>query len=72
MRLIGNEFCNMLYEQRLGKDKNYSVYEEMLCVGDFLTGKAICHVSEAMSVLPLPELKASVSPREPVLLLLPL
>ncbi|XP_016055462.1 PREDICTED: putative serine protease 47 [Miniopterus natalensis] len=37
-----NKFCNMLYGQRLSKDKNYSVYEEMLYTGDFLTGKAIC------------------------------
>nr|XP_031531659.1 putative serine protease 47 [Vicugna pacos] len=32
----------MLYEQRVGKGKNYSVHEEMLCTGDFSTGKAIC------------------------------
>nr|KAF6433901.1 hypothetical protein HJG59_008946 [Molossus molossus] len=40
--LVENKLCNMLYEQRLSKDKNYSVYEEMLCAGNFLTGKAIC------------------------------
>ncbi|KAF6327910.1 serine protease 47 [Rhinolophus ferrumequinum] len=40
--LIENKFCNMLYGQRLGKGRTYSVHEEMLCAGDFLTGKAIC------------------------------
>lgn len=54
--VVENKFCNMLYGQRLSKDKNYSVYEEMLYTGDFLTGKAICSVSEAISLLPLPEL----------------
>ncbi|KAB1271322.1 putative serine protease 47 [Camelus dromedarius] len=49
-----NKVCNMLYEQRVGKGKNYSVHEEMLCAGDFLTGKAICQVCETISVLPLP------------------
>ncbi|KAF6126604.1 serine protease 47 [Phyllostomus discolor] len=42
VNLIENKFCNMLYEQRLGKGKTYPVHEEMLCSGDFLTGKAIC------------------------------
>ncbi|XP_008589394.1 PREDICTED: putative serine protease 47 [Galeopterus variegatus] len=40
--IIENTFCNMLYEQRTGKDKNYPVREEMLCAGDFSTGKSIC------------------------------
>ncbi|KAM5259868.1 putative serine protease 47 [Hipposideros larvatus] len=40
--LIENKFCNMLYGQRLGKGRTYCVHEEMLCAGDFLTGKAIC------------------------------
>uniref|UniRef100_A0A4X1SKV9 tryptase n=1 Tax=Sus scrofa TaxID=9823 RepID=A0A4X1SKV9_PIG len=39
--LIENQFCNLVYGHRLSK--NFSVYEEMLCVGDFSTGKAICH-----------------------------
>lgn len=72
MGLIENKFCNMLYGQRLGKNRTYSVHEEMLCAGDFLTGKAICQVSEATSVLPLPDLRASVSQGETVLSLLPL
>lgn len=72
MGLIENKFCNMLYGQRLGKGRTYSVHEEMLCAGDFLTGKAICPVSEAVSVLPLPDLRASVSQGETVLPLLPL
>nr|XP_025747545.1 putative serine protease 47 [Callorhinus ursinus] len=40
--LIENEFCNVLYRQRLSNSKTYSVQEEMLCAGDFSTGKAIC------------------------------
>ncbi|KAF5912909.1 hypothetical protein HPG69_007902 [Diceros bicornis minor] len=40
--LIENKFCNILYGQRLGKDTSSSVHEEMLCAGDFFTGKAIC------------------------------
>lgn len=55
--LIENKLCNMLYGQRLGTGKTNSVHEEMLCAGDIFTGKAICQVSEASSVLPLPELR---------------
>nr|XP_055169209.1 putative serine protease 47 [Nyctereutes procyonoides] len=40
--LIGNELCNVLYRQRLSKSTAYSVQDEMLCAGDFSTGKAIC------------------------------
>ncbi|XP_074210090.1 putative serine protease 47 [Camelus bactrianus] len=40
--LVENKFCNMLYEQRVGQGRNYSVHEEMLCAGDFSTEKAIC------------------------------
>ncbi|XP_062957238.1 putative serine protease 47 [Cynocephalus volans] len=40
--IIENTFCNMLYEQRTGEDKNSPVREEMLCAGDFSTGKSIC------------------------------
>lgn len=72
MGLLENKLCNMLYGQRLGKSKTYSVHEEMLCAGDFLTGKAICQVSDSISVLPFPELRASVFPGMPVLSLLPL
>lgn len=70
--LIENKLCNMLYEHRFNEGKTSLVHEEMLCAGDFLTGKAICRVSEATSVLPLPALWASVSKAEPVLPLLPL
>lgn len=72
MGLIENKLCNMLYGQRLGKGKTYFVHEEMLCAGDFLTGKAICQVSEAISVLPFLDLRATVSPWKPVLSLLSL
>lgn len=71
MGLIENKLCNVLYGQRLGTGKTYSLHEEMLCAGDILTGKAICQVSEDISVLPLPA-QASVSPGKPVLSLLPL
>ncbi|XP_032325013.1 putative serine protease 47 [Camelus ferus] len=40
--LVENKFCNMLYEQRVGQGRNYSVHEGMLCAGDFSTEKAIC------------------------------
>ncbi|XP_005616030.2 putative serine protease 47 isoform X1 [Canis lupus baileyi] len=40
--LVGNELCNVLYRQRLSKSTAYSVQDEMLCAGDFSTGKAIC------------------------------
>lgn len=52
--LVGNELCNVLYRQRLSKSAAYSVQDEMLCAGDFSTGKAICQVSEAVSLSPLP------------------
>ncbi|XP_068829713.1 putative serine protease 47 [Capricornis sumatraensis] len=38
--LIENKFCNMLYG--FAKGKNLSVQEDMLCAGDFSTGKSIC------------------------------
>ncbi|XP_070314508.1 tryptase-2-like isoform X3 [Odocoileus virginianus] len=38
---IENKFCNMLYGH--AKGKNFSVHEDMLCAGDFSTGKSICH-----------------------------
>ncbi|XP_057576671.1 putative serine protease 47 [Hippopotamus amphibius kiboko] len=37
---IENKFCNILYGLRKGK--NVSVHEDMLCAGDFSTGKAVC------------------------------
>uniref|UniRef100_A0A4X1UPX9 Peptidase S1 domain-containing protein n=1 Tax=Sus scrofa TaxID=9823 RepID=A0A4X1UPX9_PIG len=48
--LIENQFCNLVYGHRLSK--NFSVYEEMLCVGDFSTGKAICHVVRSFPFFP--------------------
>ncbi|XP_004393642.1 PREDICTED: serine protease 40-like [Odobenus rosmarus divergens] len=48
--LIENEFCNVLYRQRLSNSKTYSVQEEMLCAGDFSTGKAICQASRDMFI----------------------
>ncbi|XP_040305494.1 putative serine protease 47 isoform X1 [Herpailurus yagouaroundi] len=41
--LIENKFCNILYRRKLSNSKTYSVQEEMLCAGDFSTGKATCH-----------------------------
>ncbi|XP_048196540.1 putative serine protease 47 [Perognathus longimembris pacificus] len=41
--LVENKFCNTLFRQRSGHDNDY-VHEEMLCVGDFSTGKSICPV----------------------------
>ncbi|CAM9824080.1 unnamed protein product [Rangifer tarandus platyrhynchus] len=38
---IENKFCNMLYGH--AKGRNFSVHEDMLCAGDFSTGKSICH-----------------------------
>lgn len=67
MSLIENEFCNVLYRQRLSNSKTYSVQEEMLCAGDLSTGKAICQVSGAVSLLPCP--RSSVSPGAVLLLL---
>lgn len=60
--LMENKLCDTLPGQRLGKDRPYFVYEEMLCAGDLLTGKAMCQVSEPMSVLPSSVLRASVFP----------
>ncbi|XP_022368207.1 putative serine protease 47 [Enhydra lutris kenyoni] len=42
VNLVENEFCNVLYRQRLSNSKSHSVREEMLCAGDFSTGRAIC------------------------------
>ncbi|XP_037706647.1 putative serine protease 47 [Choloepus didactylus] len=39
--LIENELCNMLYTQRTANGKKM-VHEEMLCAGDFSSGKSIC------------------------------
>uniref|UniRef100_A0A8D2EAB6 Peptidase S1 domain-containing protein n=1 Tax=Theropithecus gelada TaxID=9565 RepID=A0A8D2EAB6_THEGE len=39
---IENALCNTLYGQRTGQGETYAVHEEMLCVGDFSTGKSIC------------------------------
>ncbi|XP_076995717.1 putative serine protease 47 [Tamandua tetradactyla] len=40
--LMENELCNMLYVQRTLKSKKL-VHEEMLCAGDFSSGKSICY-----------------------------
>ncbi|XP_077648340.1 putative serine protease 47 [Urocitellus parryii] len=40
--LMNSTICNTFYGQTPGEGRNYSVQEEMLCVGDFSTGKAIC------------------------------
>lgn len=61
MGLIENTLCNTLYGQRTGQGETYAVHEEMLCVGDFSTGKSICKVSKVISTLPLHILLASVS-----------
>ncbi|XP_070223048.1 putative serine protease 47 [Bos mutus] len=45
---IENIFCNMLYG--LAKGKNFSVQEDMLCAGDFSTGKSICLLSYKRAV----------------------
>lgn len=44
--LMNSTICNTFYGQTPGEGRNYSVQEEMLCVGDFSTGKAICQVSK--------------------------
>ncbi|XP_069858055.1 putative serine protease 47 [Dipodomys merriami] len=41
--LVENKFCNTLFGQRSGQDNDF-VHEEMLCAGDFSTGKSICPV----------------------------
>ena len=46
-----NEFCNALYGQRPGQNKDY-VHEEMLCAGGLSTGKSICRVSKAVVYFP--------------------
>lgn len=60
VNLVENEFCNVLYRPRLSSSKSHPVREEMLCAGDFSTGRAICRVSGAVSLLPC--LLPSVSP----------
>ncbi|KAF7471315.1 putative serine protease 47 [Marmota monax] len=40
--LMNSTICNTFYGQTPGEGRNYSVQEEMLCGGDFSTGKAIC------------------------------
>ncbi|XP_045879219.1 putative serine protease 47 [Meles meles] len=42
VNLVENEFCNVLYRPRLSSSKSHPVREEMLCAGDFSTGRAIC------------------------------
>ncbi|KAG8525154.1 putative serine protease 47, partial [Galemys pyrenaicus] len=42
VNLIENKLCNILYGQIARKDHNYLIRDEMLCAGDFSTGKAIC------------------------------
>ncbi|XP_012878987.1 PREDICTED: putative serine protease 47 isoform X1 [Dipodomys ordii] len=41
VNLVENKLCNTLYGQVSGNDKGY-VHEEMLCAGDFSTGRSIC------------------------------
>ncbi|XP_069889469.1 putative serine protease 47 isoform X10 [Dipodomys merriami] len=41
VNLVENKLCNTLYGQVSGNDKSY-VHEEMLCAGDFSTGRSIC------------------------------
>lgn len=64
--LVENQFCNVLYRQRLSNSESHSVREEMLCAGDFSAGRAICQVSGAVSLLPA---CFPPCPQEPVLLL---
>ena len=59
MSFIENKFYELFY--RDGKGKNCSVHVNMLCAGDFSTGKSICQVSKALSVFPSPVLRAAVS-----------
>ncbi|XP_039081548.1 putative serine protease 47 [Hyaena hyaena] len=42
VNLIENQVCNMLYRRKFSHSKTYFVQEEMLCAGNFSTGKAIC------------------------------
>lgn len=50
--LIENMFCNLLYGQITGKGNTYSVHEDMVCAGDFSTGKSICQVSKPFLLFP--------------------
>ena len=59
MSFVEDKFYKLLYGD--GKGKNCSVHVNMLCAGDFSTGKSICQVSKALSVFPSPVLRASVS-----------
>ncbi|XP_068410121.1 serine protease 40-like [Eschrichtius robustus] len=43
-----NKFCNIFYGLRKGK--NFSVHEDMLCAGDFSTGKAICQAEDTIEL----------------------
>ncbi|KAM9083687.1 uncharacterized protein AAG666_017556 [Megaptera novaeangliae] len=45
---IENKFCNIFYGLRKGK--NFSVHEDMLCAGDFSTGKAICQAEDTIEL----------------------
>uniref|UniRef100_A0A8C8YM73 Peptidase S1 domain-containing protein n=1 Tax=Prolemur simus TaxID=1328070 RepID=A0A8C8YM73_PROSS len=40
--LIENMFCNFLYGQITSTGNTYYVHEDMVCAGDFSTGKSIC------------------------------
>ncbi|XP_004695809.1 PREDICTED: putative serine protease 47 [Condylura cristata] len=42
VNLIENKWCNILYGQDVNKGNSYMIHDEMLCAGDFSTGKAIC------------------------------
>ena len=59
MSVVEDKFYKLLYGD--GKGKNCSVHVDMLCAGNFSTGKSICQVSKALSVFPSPVLRASVS-----------
>ena len=56
---LENKFYKLLYVD--GRGKNCAVHMDMLCAGDFSTGKSICRVSKALSVFPSPVLRALVS-----------
>uniref|UniRef100_H0XS24 Peptidase S1 domain-containing protein n=1 Tax=Otolemur garnettii TaxID=30611 RepID=H0XS24_OTOGA len=40
--LIENMYCNILYKQSIGNSNIHSVHKDMVCAGDFTTGKSIC------------------------------
>ena len=59
MSVVEDKFYKLLYGD--GKGKNCSVHVDMLCAGNFSTGKSICQVSKVLYVFPSPVLRASVS-----------